>query len=162
MLHWYHYGNANSYYPTASIRTDGLAESKGMINAAFPDSVLMYRSELISSSGNSENTVGLVGGQIFTCSIELLRADHVSSSSKIVHQGNSFQYDRQFKLFELDRANFSKYFDSTVTPDNLFFTSSLDWRLPEDYALAFNNRGQCLGIQKTQSSKIFAFFLLKG
>ena len=156
------YGTPKSYYPTSSIRTEGLAESKSMINAAFPDSVLTYRSELISSAGNSENTVGVVGGQIFTCDVELLRVEHIASTSKIAHQANANRYDSQFKLFELDGANFSNYFDSTVNPDDTFFTSSPDWRLPEDFSIMFNKKGYCYGSQKTGSSKIFAFFLLKG
>lgn len=156
------YGGVKTYYGNAQIRNEGLSTSKSLINAAFPNNVMTYNSELPVGFG-----AGAEQRQNLNCDVELLRAGHIMAHSKTDVDGNQNQYDRQFKLFELDHANFNKYLDSSISSIEgntgvRFFTSSNDWRTPEDYAVAFNIQGFTLGINKNEQSRIFAFFLLKG
>lgn len=156
------YGGVKTYYGNSQIRNEGLSTSKSLINAAFPNNVMTYNSELpIGFNGDFESR------QNMNCDVELLRAGNVAAHSKTDPDGNRPLYESQFKLFELDNANFNKYLDSSISSveentNTRFYTSSNDWRTPEDNAVTFNVQGYTSGVTKNAHSLIFAFFLLKG
>lgn len=150
------YGGVKMWYPTSEIRTNGLATSRGYVNAAFPDSVMTHTVEYGVSYISD-----LIGFQTFDATIELMSDLNIAPNSNATFKGCTPGNGRQFKLFQID-PDLSHYCDSSINYGNWFFTTSADWRIPDEYAVGFRINGDSSGLHKSGSSRIWVYFLLKG
>lgn len=150
------FGGVKTWYPTSEIRTNGLTTSRGYVNAAFPDSVMTYTIEY--PVGYDLATVAI---QTFDATIELMSDLNVAPNANAIFDGLTHGSGRQFKLFQID-PDLAHYCDSSIDYTHRFFTTSVDWRIPDDYEVSFNSKGDSSGLSKSESSRIWVYFLLKG